>query len=248
MDILKAMACLLDYPKDDVAQYKADIALLISNCREVSPDHRAKLLVVLADIYDGELMDAEERYTSLFEQGRSLSLHLFEHVHGESRDRGQAMVDLMAEYSNNGYEIDSRELPDYIPMFLEYLSSRPDLEAREWLADVSHILAVLGARLTERESSYAHLFESLLVIAGKNTAMEEQRETVAQEEPDNTFEALDREWEETAVTFGVDDSAACGVSATSNKGALAPDKNEVQAVRWVDGAAESNKLSGAQSL
>lgn len=247
MDILKVIACLMDYPKKEVGDHKADLALAINASREISPEHRAQLLEVLADVYDGPLMDAEERYTGLFEQGRSLSLHLFEHVHGESRDRGQAMVDLMAEYSNNGYEIDSRELPDYIPMFLEYLSNRPDLEAREWLADVSHILALVGARLIDRESPYCHLFESLLLIAGKSDAIEGQKETVAQEEPDYTPEALDREWEEIAVTFGADD-ATCSNSPTSNNALQGLDKDEVQAVRWVDGASESGKLSGAQSL
>ena len=155
MDILKVIACLMDYPTQDVAEHKGELALVISQAKEISPDHRARLLETLHDIYNGELMDAEERYTGLFEQGRSLSLHLFEHVHGESRDRGQAMVDLMAEYASNGFEIDSKELPDYIPMYLEYLSNRPDLEAREWLADVSHILSLLGARLIERAAEAA---------------------------------------------------------------------------------------------
>lgn len=212
MDLLKAIARLLDYPREEVAKHKEEIAVIISKAREVSPAHRDRLLQTLKDIYDGELMDAEEQYTGLFEQGRSLSLHLFEHVHGESRDRGQAMVDLMAEYSNNGFEIDSRELPDYIPMFLEYLSYRPDIEAREWLADVSHILALLGARLTGRESSYANLFESLLLIAGRSEELEAKLSEVVDEVPDNTPEALDKEWEEVAVTFGAEEES-CGVNS-----------------------------------
>lgn len=238
MDILKVIACLLEYPSQDAADHMGDLSLLISQAREISPDHRAQLLETLHDIYDGDLMDSEERYTGLFEQGRSLSLHLFEHVHGESRDRGQAMVDLMAEYSNNGFEINSKELPDYIPMFLEYLSHRPDLEAREWLADVSHILALIGARLVERESPYASLFKSLLLIAGRSEELDKKLAQVVDEEPDNTPEALDKEWEEVAVTFGAEDQSC----DNANPAPVNPDQS--QPLRWTDASNSAAPIKG----
>lgn len=241
MDILKVIACLMDYPTEEVARYTEDMSHLISRAKELSPDHRARLVQTLNDIYSGDLMDAQERYTGLYEQGRSLSLHIFEHVHGESRDRGQAMVDLMAEYDKNGFEIDSRELPDYIPMFLEYLSHRPDMEAREWLADVSHILALIGARLTERESSYANLFEALLLIAGRGEELQAKLAQVVGEEPDNTPEALDKEWEEIAVTFGAEEQS-CGVK-TSPK-----DNNIEQPIRWTDASGSDTQMPGGQGL
>src|SRR5690606_22756321 len=81
----------------------------------------------------GDLVDVQARYSELFDKGRALSLLLFEHVHGESRDRGQAMVDLMAQYEAAGFAIGVRELPDYIPLYLEFLATREDLEAREGL-------------------------------------------------------------------------------------------------------------------
>ena len=202
------------------------------------PDSRAQLLETLEYIYGGELLEAEAQYTGLFEQGRALSLHIFEHVHGESRDRGQAMVDLMAEYAGNGFELDCRELPDYIPLFLEYLSVQPDLEAREWLADVSHILALLAARLQERESLYAHLFEALLIIAGRSDLLAETRDQVAGEEPDYTAEAIDREWEEVAVTF---DSASEPCQQTRKI-----PTDEQQPLRWVDPISSSALHTGGQ--
>lgn len=241
MQILKVIARLLDYPDKEVGENAGDISCLISETREISPDHRARLLETVHGIYDGELLDSQERYVGLFEQGRSLSLHLFEHVHGESRDRGQAMVDLMAEYSSNGFDIDSRELPDYIPMFLEYLSYRPDLEAREWLADVSHILGLLAARLMERESVYAHLFESLLLIAGRSEEIEKHRQKAADEEPDNTPEALDKEWEEVAVTFGTE-GASCDVKQPST------DSNQESPLRWSEPQRATADVSGGSSL
>ena len=240
MEILKVIARLMDYPNAELANNKEEIAMAVSQAREISPDHRDKLLQTLNSIYSGEIMDAEEKYTGLFEQGRSLSLHLFEHVHGESRDRGQAMVDLMEEYSSNGFEIDSRELPDYIPMFLEYLSYQPDLKAREWLADVSHILALLGARLTERKSPYANLFESLLLIAGRSKELEEKLVQLVGEEPDNTPEALDKEWEEVAVSFGGDEPA-CGVNSK------VADPNQNQPLIWKQNPVSSDQTHGGSS-
>ncbi len=239
MEILKIIARLMDYPRQEVSEYKADLALLIGRTSELPPDSRAQLLETLESIYSSELLDAEEQYTGLFEQGRSLSLHIFEHVHGESRDRGQAMVDLMEEYSRNGFEINCHELPDYIPLFLEYLSTRNSIEAREWLADVSHILALLAARLLERGSCYAHLFEALLIIAGRSEQLSESKAKVANEEPDYTAEAIDKEWEEIAVTFD-------GTDKPCQSPATATPADSPQPVRWVDPASPNTQNTGVQ--
>ena len=234
MRILKIISRLLDYPGQELLTYRADLALEIGDSRQISPDMRLRLLDVLRVISDGDLMDAQENYGLLFDQGRSVSLHLFEHVHGESRDRGQAMVDLMTVYRNNGFEMDALELPDYLPLFLEYLSNRPDLEVREWLADVSHIIARVAARLEERGETgfaYAVLLESLLMIAGQQELLATLRGTLADEQPDNTPEAIDQEWEETAVTFGAPDKN-CGLDKK-------PQENQTTALHWVDASAQS---------
>ncbi|MCB1687497.1 MAG: nitrate reductase molybdenum cofactor assembly chaperone [Halioglobus sp.] len=234
MRILKIISRLLDYPQQELLTYRADLALEIGDSREISPEMRLRLLDVLGALSGGDLMDAQENYGMLFDQGRSVSLHLFEHVHGESRDRGQAMVDLMTVYRNNGFEMDALELPDYLPLFLEYLSNRPDLEVREWLADVSHIIARVAARLEERGevgASYAVLLESLLMIAGQQDQLATLRGTLADEQPDNTPEAIDQEWEETAVTFGAPDKN-CGLDKK-------PQESQTTALHWVDASAQS---------
>ena len=238
MQILKVISCLLDYPREDVRQHRGDLALAISNAREISPDMRSQLLETLQHIYQQDLIDAEEQYSGLFDQGRILSIHLFEHVHGESRDRGQAMVDLMQVYEDNGFAMDKRELPDFIPLFLEFLSWLPDMDAREWLADVSPILARLGARLKERDSSYTNLFAALLMICGQHGLMAEEQAAAEKEERDDTPEALDREWEEAAVSFSPPDNCS------TNKPAVDP--NQRQALHWVDPAATVNQPIGGQ--
>ena len=111
------------------------------------------------------LLDKQAEWCEVFERGRATSLLLFEHVHAESRDRGQAMVDLMSQYEKAGLELDCRELPDYLPLYLEYLSIVSDDEAREGLQNVAPILALIGGRLKQREVAHYHLFDALLSLA-----------------------------------------------------------------------------------
>lgn len=231
MEILKVIARLMDYPVEEFGQHRAALQACIGQAKEISPPMRAKLQALVDEIYAGDLFDAQEHYGELFDRGRSLSLLLFEHVHGESRDRGQAMVDLMALYEQNGFAINVRELPDYIPLYLEYLAQRPNIEAREGLADVGHILAMLSARLQERESLYHCLFDALLMIAGVTADMADLRGKASSEVRDDTPQALDKLWEEEAVTFGLDDGQGKCPSARP----VRPPLSEEQSVpmHWV---------------
>lgn len=217
MHIMKVISRLMDYPSAELRDNKDELITSIRDSRAISPEQREAIVELVGDIYDADLMDAQENYTGLYDRGRSLSLLLFEHVHGESRDRGQAMVDLMAQYEKNGFFISVRELPDYIPLYLEYLSERPSIEAREGLADIAHILGLLSARLQERESHYSALFTALLQISGHQVDVAALRKRAAMEERDDTPEALDKVWEEEAITFGADDSQEACPSKQSPK-------------------------------
>ncbi|MET1077623.1 MAG: nitrate reductase molybdenum cofactor assembly chaperone [Pseudomonas sp.] len=203
MLILKAISVLLDYPTEQLVAARDELDQAIASAREISPAQRGALHALLVLICDQDLMDGQEHYGALFGRGRSLSLLLFEHVHGESRDRGQAMVDMLAQYEEAGFAIGIKELPDYIPLYLEFLSTRDAMEAREGLADVAHLLALLASRLEERESAYAGCFRALLQIAGAEPqrAVEAVRAQVAAEVRDDSLEALDKLWEEEAVDF-----------------------------------------------
>ncbi|MFA7667900.1 MAG: nitrate reductase molybdenum cofactor assembly chaperone [Burkholderiaceae bacterium] len=203
MRILKVISLLLDYPDTRLRENHAVLAEAIAAARQISPAQRGELHGLLDELCRDDLLDVQERYTGLFDKGRALSLLLFEHVHGESRDRGQAMVDLLAQYEQAGFVIDVRELPDYIPLYLEYLTTREDPDARAGLADVAHLLALLAARLEERQSPYAGCFHALLQIAGRSAgdSVAQWREQVAREVRDDTLEALDKVWEEEQVNF-----------------------------------------------
>lgn len=153
-------------------------------------------------------LDARAAYSELFDRGRATSLLLFEHVHGESRDRGQAMVDLMAQYERHGLLLDSHELPDHLPLYLEYLAQLPEEEALGGLRDVAPILGLLSARLQQRESRYAVLFELLLKLANTQVDSQKVAEKIADEARDDTPQALDAVWEEEQVKFFADGAAA----------------------------------------
>ena len=146
---------------------------------------------------DDDLFDLQADYVDLFDRGRRMSLHLFEHVHGESRDRGQAMVDLAQVYEQAGLLLAPGELPDYLPLFLEFLSTRPKAEAAGYLADITPILTSMHAAAQARDTRYAAIFATLLQIAGAATVAVAPVAREAEE-----LEALDAEWEESVVKFG----------------------------------------------
>jgi nitrate reductase delta subunit len=207
MQILKVIACLLDYPNQSLAEHSEEIKGVVNGSAlygEIDIELRDRLLGFIEKRLNSDLMDIQSEYDGLFERGRSLALWLFEHVHGESRDRGQAMVNLIDNYRQAGLEINQHELPDYLPLFLEFLSTQGRDNAISWLLDMEHILALLQCRLEKRESDYALLFELLLHIAGSRLSLDEVRQRIADEKPDHSKQAIDKEWQEEEVTFGAD--------------------------------------------
>jgi nitrate reductase delta subunit len=196
----KALSALLAYPTAELQAAMSDIGALIIDEGLVGPRERADLWELIADIKTGDLYDLQERYVELFDKTRRLSLNLFEHVHGESRDRGQAMVDLIALYEQGGLTMDASELPDYLPLLLEYLSTRPLPEARQLLVDMAPIIAAIGERLSEREEPYAAVFAALVALSGVKAA-----EPIELSEP----ASIDADWTEEQVLFGAGDAAGC---------------------------------------
>ncbi len=167
----------------------------------------------MEELGGGDIYDLEEKYVMLFDRSRTLSLNLFEHVHGESRDRGGAMVSLLETYRDGGFDPVTSELPDHLPVLLEFLSTRPFAEAQETLADAAHIFEALNARLARRESPYGAAFAALLQLSGAEADRGAVAELLDQPEVDpNDLEALDEVWEESEVLFGPDPNAGCPVT------------------------------------
>jgi nitrate reductase delta subunit len=200
---LKVISVLLSYPSADLQTAIPEIEAAVASDPRLPAVDRARLAALATDIGGLDLYDAQERYVSLFDRTRTLSLHLFEHVHGESRDRGQAMVDLAQMYDRQGFDIDPGEMPDFLPLFLEYLSTQSDQEVHDLLGQTLHIVANLRARLQKRSSIYANAMLTLEAIAG--IAPDAEKLDQLLEEPDHDpddLDALDAVWESEAVTFG----------------------------------------------
>ncbi|SDN06719.1 nitrate reductase molybdenum cofactor assembly chaperone [Vreelandella arcis] len=214
---LRVLARLLDYPSVDLQQAAGEMSDIIDAERRWRGPLRQQLIDWCQRVAETGLLDLQAEYVALFDKGRSTSLLLFEHVHGESRDRGQAMVDLMNEYQAAGFELDARELPDYLPLFLEYLSTRPEGEIARWLGEIRHILALLMARLEEREADYALAPYALLALIGAEEEVNEHRDEVKAEAPDDTPEALDAVWEEEAVRFSAESDQDCALQSAEGR-------------------------------
>jgi len=216
MKTLKVIAALLDYPDAEIQAHADELVAVIQSDTRLPEDQRREIADFALRLARTDLMEAQADYIETFDRGRSLSLSLFEHVHGESRDRGQAMVDLLRVYEEAGFSISVRELPDYLPLFLEFLSTRTQEDAVHWLAEVAHILQLLYTRLEAREKPFARLFRPLLYLAGEEASTAALEEQIGAEARDDTPEALDKAWAEEPVTFGMPGGKGCG-SAQAGK-------------------------------
>jgi nitrate reductase delta subunit len=212
----KVLSALLSYPTRELQRADADMWEALDEERLLDADHRGALANLIRAICDADLIDAQERYVNLFDRTRSLSLHMFEHVHGESRDRGQAMVELRERYRAAGFAVAANELPDYLPMLLEFLSLQEHDAARTMLADYAGVIGVLDKRIESRDPDYAAVFDALLSLAKPDTVQSQSGAPSLGEidQPDD-FAALDRAWEEAEVRFGPGDAQQGGCPKAS---------------------------------
>lgn len=218
MKTLKVLSALLTYPTPDLQAAAPELKAILRREAVLTGAHLAGVINLVDDIATRDLLDVQERYILLFDRTRSLSLHLFEHVHGESRDRGQAMVDLMKVYEDAGYTPTASELPDFLPLFLEFASTRPPTDALELIAEPGHVLAALRERLAKRSSPYMTVLGALVALskAKLDTAQLAALRAEPDPEPDD-LEALDAAWEDEEVTFGPGAASDCGVDSLAAK-------------------------------
>lgn len=221
---LKVLSALLTYPTADLQKVSSVIATVLEADKLLQARVRADVQKLANEIGSGDLYDLQERYVLLFDRTRSLSLHLFEHVHGESRDRGQAMIDLKSQYEQAGLFMSTAELPDFLPLFLEYLATRPLKEACETLGQPAHIFAALAERLRKRQSPYEAVFRALIALSTAKPKEDEVSALLQLPDPDaNDLAALDAAWEDEPVNFGPGSGDGCKDGLIARvRGALRP--------------------------
>jgi nitrate reductase delta subunit len=207
---LKAFSLILSYPTRELQHAMPEIGAVLASDTRLTATARRALRPLVEELVGRDIYDLQETFVMLFDRSRTLSLNLFEHVHGESRDRGGAMVSLVETYREGGFDPVTSELPDHLPVLLEFLATRPFAEAQDTLADAAHIFEALSERLVRRESPYAAVFAGLIQLAGIKADQEAVAEMLAQPDDDPTdLEALDEVWEESEVLFGPDPNAGC---------------------------------------
>jgi nitrate reductase delta subunit len=203
---LRALALLLGYPDDRLRQLLPALADAIDGEAALPAARRTELRSFIGEMERSDPIELEARYVELFDRGRATSLHLFEHVHGDSRDRGPAMIDLTQTYEKAGLLLGPRELPDHLCVVLEFASTQPPALAREFLGEMAHILNAVFSALRKRESRYASVLAAVIELAGHKA----EAAPVAEDEP------IDEAWAEPAVFDG------CGTRGQAAPGTAQP--------------------------
>jgi nitrate reductase molybdenum cofactor assembly chaperone NarJ/NarW len=197
---LRALAALLGYPSEELQAHIAEIREALRAEAALPTGVLRKLEPLLRALATEELLELQAAYSELFDRSRSLSLHLFEHVHGDNRERGQAMVDLARQYKDRGLAFVGDELPDFVPAFLEYASCVAPEEARQMLGQPAHVFAALAERLDKKGTSYAAVFHAVLALA-RAPADADAVAALSTPAVDEGLEQLDQHWEEQPVSF-----------------------------------------------
>ena len=200
---LRVLARLLSYPDAELREHLPAMRVILHSEAAVTHNRLDELDALIAWLMATDALETEANYVQLFDHGRTTSLHLFEHVHGDSRDRGPAMIDLGQTYEQAGLYLAPDELPDYLPAVLEFVSTQPPAEAKAFLSEMAHIFNAIFSALQQRQSPYASIIGALLELAGEKA----QAVKLAPEEP------LDAAWEEPIVFDGC-----------SSKGQARPDQ------------------------
>ncbi len=189
---LRVLARLLSYPDAELQQDLPDLAAALHTEHCLTPERQAELVALIKHLQNGARLDNEAHYVEVFDRGRATSLHLFEHVHGDSRERGPAMIDLTQTYEKAGLFLAAGEMPDYLPVLLEFASTQPTQEARALLGEMAHIFNAIFQALQQRQSAYASVLGALLELSG-------EKAHAVKLAPEET---LDAAWEEPEVFGG----------------------------------------------
>jgi nitrate reductase molybdenum cofactor assembly chaperone NarJ/NarW len=197
----RVLSELIKYPAPELRAETREAERILREEGLLSKENLNGVCGFLQHLRETAQLELEAAHLDAFDRGRSTSLYLFEHIHGESRDRGQAMVKLLMRYRVHGLDLQQNELPDYLPLFLEFLSTRSVPEARKHLTEVVDIITLIGARLYRRGDIHAPLLAAIASLAIHNSDRAELASSIQTKDRDDTPAELDKAWEDARVTF-----------------------------------------------
>ncbi|MBI2383380.1 MAG: nitrate reductase molybdenum cofactor assembly chaperone [Gammaproteobacteria bacterium] len=157
-------ARLLDYPTEELKGNLAHAAARVEQDRDLDPVERERLLGAIAWMQRQDLLDLQAEYTQTFDLTPEHSLHLTHHTFGDSRERGPALAELAEHYKALGLQAVDGELPDYLPLMLEYAARLDPVEAEVFLRDAAAIVGTIATRLEQADNPYAPLIR---FVAGR---------------------------------------------------------------------------------
>lgn len=207
----KILSLLLSYPSDELQKFLLEVEKELREEALLQEDRIDEIDEFCKRFNQIDLTNWQEEYVQLFDYSRSVSLHIFEHIKGDSRDRGQAMVNLMEFYKETGMHLTAKELPDYIPAFLEFISTLSITKAAELLAETVNIMDRINEALNDSQNLYSSIFKAIISLSAKQPDKAITREMIKNEKPLD----LDAEYEEEAVAFG---GAAPSCSSQASSG------------------------------
>ena len=208
MRSLRVLSRLLVYPNAENFSHLSELKDVLAEDGFLKAKTLKNLSAFIDELARQDLMQAQENYVELFDRGRAHCLHLYEHVHGESRFRGQAMIDLSNRYAEKGLVIGVGELPDYLPVFLEFISICDPEEGLETLSNAAPVIATIGEKLKRRKSGYASVFTAIVELSGaKLNSAEIQKAADAALPNIQTLDELDEDWKEPEAFGGAADCA-----------------------------------------
>ena len=198
----KILSLLLSYPSNELQKFLVEVGAELKSEKLLCSEKIGEIEKFTDHFSKMDLTDWQADYVQLFDYSRSASLHLFEHIKGDSKDRGQAMVDMLDFYKENGMQLSANELPDYIPVFLEFLSTLKIEKAAELLAEPVHIIQRIFMALEEKKNPYRYVFSAIVSLSGRQPDENATKAVIQNEKPLD----LDAEYEDEPVEFGGDNS------------------------------------------
>ncbi len=214
MRSFRVLSRLLTYPQAELFDHLDEMKGILAEEGLLKPRKLKGLFAFMDELQATDLMDAQEVYVDLFDRGRAHCLHLFEHVHGESRFRGKAMIDLSERYREKSLKVEASELPDYLPLFLEFVSICEADEAQELLSQAVPVIATIGEKLKRRGSGYHTVMATVVALSGVKIDKDAIQKAADAALPDiKTLEELDQDWVEPEAFNGAPDCGICGTDA-----------------------------------
>ncbi|MDQ7091076.1 MAG: nitrate reductase molybdenum cofactor assembly chaperone [Methylococcales bacterium] len=159
MQVYKILSLLLEYPKAELREHWDEIKNLIPQLPLTSDEDQQALLDFMGWASALSLTEYQAHYVNTFDFTPDNALYLTHHLFEEQdRERGPALVDLSDYYKAEGFEISEGELPDYLPLVLEYVSTlTTEIDVRLFLQQSSHVSDIIAKNLEKINSPYAPL-------------------------------------------------------------------------------------------